>query len=171
MNDASNSWVASVVGGGVLVVLAGCPPPVPPTEACSSPDDPMLTLANRGQGREAFTAGGTMEVFDAPQGGVFAELDVTVTDMGISELDYLRVEVEDVDTRESLAVVRYFGNSVPLRCGEDEVMEMQNMPLGFVEMYRVEDLDGRVARLSGVLETVGGDFEETYEVVLRAVDY
>jgi len=160
------AWVIAV---GVLC-LTGCEDP-PPPEACAGPDDPSVALANRDEGRNELVVGGEIEVFDAPQGGVFAELDVTVSDMGLSELEYLRVTVDDPNTGEQLAFARYFGNSVPLRCSEDGLLEMSRMPLGFVQMYRVEDLDGRAVTLTGALETETDEFPTEYEVVLRGVPY
>lgn len=154
-----------------VVVLGGCPED-PPGEPCSGPGDPVLTLANRTASVDLAT-GREVEVFPPPQGGVFAELDVTIADMGMSELEYLRVSIEDVATGEQYATVRYFGESIPLRCvEEDEVLTADNLPVGFVQMYQLDDLDGKAVVVNGSVETKEEEeFPVQYEATLIRTNY
>ncbi|MCA9706650.1 MAG: hypothetical protein KDK70_12425 [Myxococcales bacterium] len=169
----AHALVGLVVGLGGLA-LAGCEDPQPLPEPCAGPGDPQLVLSNR-RAPVDLGVGGQVEVFPPPQGGVFAELDLVVHDMAIDELDDLRVEVESVPAGEQLAYVRYFGDSIPLRCAEQddgsEQIELTNLPVGFVESYTLDDLDGRTARVIGTLETVEGDFSVDYDVTLVRTDY
>lgn len=167
------STIARILGRSLpLVVLTGCPdPPGPPPEPCSGPEDPALQLSNR-RGPVDLAMSPEVEVFPPPQGGVFAELDVVIEDMGLSELEYLWVAVDSVPAGEQFAYVRYFGDSIPLRCTEeDEVLEVDNLPVGFVEMYELDDLDGRAARVTGTLETLSGEFSVEYDVTLVRTEY
>jgi hypothetical protein len=127
-------------------------------------------LANRGGGT-ALADGAEVEVFPPPQGGVFTELDVTIEGIALHELEFLRVSVEAADSGQSLAFVRFFGDSIPLLCTEDDVLTLGNMPVAFTDPVQLQDLDGVQARLTGVLETTRGEFGTGYDVVLRAVEY
>lgn len=168
MNRALGTRILGLGLGGL--VLGGCPDP-PPAEPCSGPGDPLLTLSNR-RGAVDLAEGAEVEVFPPPQGGVFAELDVVISDMGPSELEYLRVTVDDATTGENYAFVRFFGDSIPLRCTEDEeVLELDNLPVGFVEMFQLEDLDGTKAVVTGTLDTAAGEFPVSYDVTLVRTDY
>lgn len=155
----------------VAVMLAGCPAEPEPSGPCGSEaGDPVLTLANRGGG-PVLADGVDVEIFLPPQGGVFTELDVTLEGLAQSELEYLHVVFEDRDTGEPLADVRYLGNVIPLLCTEDDVLEVQYMPVGFTDPVVLAELDGIEATVTGTLETTRGDFSVTHDVVLRAVEY
>lgn len=159
----------SVALAVVALVLAGCPGPDDP-EPCAGEGEPVLTLANRGGGT-VLADGVQVDVFPPPQGGVFTELDAVIENLGASELEYLRVTIDATDTGEQLAHVRFFGEYIPLQCTEDEVLVVEYLPVGFMESYLLTDLDGVTARVTGTLETTGGEFSTGYDVVLRATDY
>lgn len=158
----------AVVLATLGLTLLGCPEP--PPEPCEGSGDPTLTLTNRGGGPQ-LVDGAEVEVFPPPQGGVFTELDVVIEDLALAQLEYLRIEIDAIDTGESLASVRYFGEHIPLRCTEDDVLELDYMPVGFVDGVVLEELDGVAARVTGVLETTRGDFSVEHDVVLRSVEY
>ncbi|MCX4240600.1 hypothetical protein [Paraliomyxa miuraensis] len=172
MSARSNGMAPVVVGLLGLLAMAwallGCPGPDP--GPCGGEGDPVLTLTNRGGGA-VLDDGIEVDVFPPPQGGVFTELDVTIENLELSELQYLRVEVVTTDTAESLAYVRFFGEYTPLVCNEDGVLAMEYVPVGFNEYYLLTDLDGVAATLTGTLETTRGDFSVGHDVVLRATDY
>lgn len=166
--SASKMMVVAALCG---VVLGGCPQPEPPPdEPCATADDPVLMLANRG-GESELSASEEVEVFPPPQGGVFTELDLKIENLGASQLDELRITVDDVATGDSLAVVRYFGEFLPLRCTEDEQQVIDNLPVGFADALLLDDLDGVAAVLTGTMFTSRGEFETRYDVVLRVTDY
>ena len=152
------------------LLLGGCPEePEPPPDACAGGGEPTIALANRSGGDE-LADGDEVEVFPPPQGGVFTELDVTVQSLFPERLEYLWVRVVTPGGQE-LAVVRFFGDSIPLRCTQAGHYEIDNLPVGFSDALTLQDLDGVSATLTGLLETTEGDFETQYEVVLRATDY
>jgi len=153
---------------GVLV-MGACPSPPSSDGPCTAEGDPALMLGNRDGGPE-LAAGDEVEVFPPPQGGVFAELDVSIDNMAISELEYLRVTIESM-SGEELAYVRFFGSSLPLRCTESGQLEVDDLPVGFASSVQWVDTDGVAVQLRGALETTMGEFESSYDVVLRATDY
>jgi hypothetical protein len=155
---------------GLATALTGCPEPTPSGPCGPTDGDPVLTLANRGGG-PALADGVDVEIFLPPQGGVFTELDVTLEGLAQSELDTLHVVFEDRDTGESLADIRYLGSVIPLMCTEDDVLEVQYMPVGFTDPVVLAELDGVEATVTGTLETTRGEFSVAYDVVLRAVEY
>lgn len=169
----SRTIITSVALSLGALALVGCPEPPPPLP-CEGPDDPQLVLSNR---REASDLGqqGLVEVFPPPQGGVFAELDVAIRSMALEELEYLRVVVESVPAGEEYANVRYFGDSIPLICAEQgegqEWLEVANMPVGFTEMYQLDEFDGRPAKVTGIVETAAGEFPVEYDVTLVRTEY
>jgi hypothetical protein len=150
--------------------LVGCPEPAPEGPCASEPGDPVLALANRGGGM-AIVDGAEVEVFPPPQGGVFTELDVTIDGLDPDDLERLVVTLVSPDTGRVFADVTYLGELIPLRCTEDDVLEVQRMPVGFIDPVVLEDLDGVPATLTGTLETTRGDFAITHAVVLRVTDY
>ena len=153
------------------VLLAGCPAPAPSGPCGTEDGDPVLTLANRGDG-PVLADGADVEIFLPVQGGVFTELDVTIDGLAQSDLEDLHITFEDRDTGRSLADVRYLGEVLPLLCTEDDdTLVMQYMPVGFTDPVVLADLDGVAATVTGTLETSRGDFAVTYAVTLRAVDY
>jgi hypothetical protein len=154
----------------LAAALAGCPEPEPSGPCGPEDGDPVLTLANRGGGPR-LADGVEVEIFLPPQGGVFTELDVTLEGLAQSELESLHIVVEDRDTGEPLADVRYLGSVIPLLCTEDDVLEVQYMPVGFTDPVVLAELDGVEATVTGTLETTRGDFSVGYDVVLRAVEY
>lgn len=168
---SARGHIGRVVLGLVVGCLTGCPDP-PPEGPCAGDGDPLLSLANRGGGPE-LSDGDEVEVFPPPQGGVFTELDVTIDFMASSELEDMYVSVEAMDTGEPLATIRYFGATLGmvLRCTEDEVLVVDNLPVGFNDGLELTELDGVPAVLTGTLVTSRGDFESRYEVVLRATEY
>ncbi len=152
------------------LLLTGCPEE-PPLGPCASGSEPVLRLANR-DGQAELTAGSEVEVFPPPQGGVFAELDVTIDELAAEDLLNLRVTVEDASSGQALATVRYFGNSLPLYCTEDDTLTVNNLPVGFDEsIRRAEELDGVPVVITGTLELADRVIPERYEVVLRASEY
>lgn len=153
------------------LVLGGCPTNPPPAEPCSGPGDPVLTLSNRRAPIDLET-GREVEVFPPPQGGVFAELDVAIADMALSELEYLRVAIEDANTGEPYATVRYFGDSIPLICSQQtNVLEVANLPVGFSLAYTLDDLDGLAVVVTGSVDTELEEFPVQYEATLVRTDY
>lgn len=158
--------------GSVVAVASGCPTPPPEEGPCAGDGDPLIMLANRSGGSE-LGDGDEVEVFPPPQGGVFTELDITIDDMASEELEDMFISVVATDTGEALATVRYFGASLQgvLRCTTDDVLVLDNVPVGFDDGLELSDLDGVAAVLTGTLQTTRGDFESRYEVVLRATDY
>jgi hypothetical protein len=151
-------------------VLPGCPGPAPSGACDSEEGDPVLTLANRGDGA-VLDDGVEVEIFLPPQGGVFTELDVTIDGLAQADLDFLHVVFERRDTGESLADVRYIGEVIPLMCTDDDVLVVQYMPVGFTDPVVLADLDGVAATVTGTLETTRGDFSVAHGVVLHAVEY
>ena len=157
--------------GLAIPLLGGCPEP-PPAGPCAGDGDPVLALANRGAAAD-LADGDELEVFPPPQGGVFTELDVTIDSMAASELQDFYVRVDAAATGESLATVRYYGETLGmiLRCTEEDLLVVDNVPVGFADALSLTDLDGVAAVLTGTLETTRGDFETRYEVVLHATEY
>ncbi|MEM9455807.1 MAG: hypothetical protein AAGF11_16625 [Myxococcota bacterium] len=152
------------------LALGGCPAD-PPAEPCSGSGVPVLTLSNRRAPIDLAT-GREVEVFPPPQGGVFAELDVTIDDIGITELEYVRVEIEDANTGEPYATVRYFGDSIPLICSQQtDLLEVANLPVGFSLAYTLDDLDGRAVVVTGSVDTETEEFPVQYEATLVRTEY
>lgn len=168
--EASGRWVRALALGLAALGLAGCPAP-PPPQPCGSVDgDPVLTLTNRGGGPE-LADGVVVDVFPPPQGGVFTELDVIIDDLDAGELEFLRIQIDAIDTRESLASVSYFGDAIPLRCDDDERLVVDYLPVAFLDGVSLDGLDGVEATVSGTLETTRGDFSVEHDVVLHRTDY
>jgi hypothetical protein len=168
---AARRCAAALALWPAAAVLPGCPGPEPSGPCGSDEGDPVLTLANRGDGA-VLDDGVEVEIFLPPLGGVFTELDVTIDGLGQADLDFLHVVFERRDTGESLADVRYIGEVIPLMCTEDDdVLVVQYMPVGFTDPVVLAELDGVEATVIGTLETTHGDFSITHDVVLRAVEY
>lgn len=161
------------LGGSLVAVLlatTACPEPEPEPEACAGAGDPVLSLANR-DGGDALMAGDEVEVFPPPQGGVFTEFDVTIEDMAASELEALRVTIERDSSGEALATVRFFGEGLPLLCTEEEVLVVDNLPVGFDASVTLDGLDGVPVVITATVETADGDFISRYDATLRRTDY
>ena len=168
---------SSTPGAAVLALalasaaLTGCPNPASSGPCGDEAGDPVLTLANRGDG-PVLSDGAEVEIFLPPQGGVFTELDVAIDGLAHERLEYLRIRFDDRATGESLADIRYLGDAIPLLCEEDDdALVIQYMPVGFTDPVVLADLDGVQAAVTGTLETNRGDFSVTHGVVLVAVDY
>jgi hypothetical protein len=151
-----------------VLPLAGCPGPDPSGPCGNEDGDPVLELANRGD-RTAITDGSLVYVFPPPQGGTFTELDVTIDGLDADDLDQLVVTFISSDTGKVYTHVTYVGGAIPLRCTEDDVLEVKAMPVGFFDSFEI--LDGQATTLTGTLVTARGDFTVTHEVVLRATEY
>jgi hypothetical protein len=167
---ASSRQVTALASGLATLALAGCPEPEPSGPCGSESGDPVLTLTNRGGGLE-LADGVEVEVFPPPQGGVFTELDVFIDALDVRELEFLRIEIDALETGESLSSVSYFGDAIPLRCTEDEVLVVDYLPVAFVDGTILDELDGVEATVTGTLDTTRGDFGVEHDVVLRSTDY
>jgi hypothetical protein len=167
---ASSRGMVGLAWGLGLLGLAGCPGPEPTGPCGSDGGDPVLTLANRGGGA-ALADGVEVEVFPPPQGGVFTELDVTIDALDVRELEFLRIDIAATGSGEALSAVRYFGDAIPLRCTEEEVLVVDYLPVAFVDGVILSELDGVEATVTGTLETTRGDFAVEHDVVLRRTDY
>ncbi|MEM7155754.1 MAG: hypothetical protein AAF799_23085 [Myxococcota bacterium] len=153
-----------------LLLVGACPDPEPEPEPCAGDGDPVLALANR-DGEAPLVDGDDVEVFPPPQGGVFTEFDVTIEDMAASELDALWVTIESDGSGDTLATVRFFGEGLPLQCTEEEVLVVDNLPVGFDSSVTLAGLDGMPVVITATAETSEGNFVSRYDATLRSTDY
>lgn len=160
-------WIALLTG-----LSAGCAE-APAPGRCPSTDDPVITLANR-QGSRPFRDGDQVEVFPPPQGGVFTELDVGIVGVPLEDLEQLHVTLDSTGSLGVLATVSYLGSAMPMWCTDDDVLQIDDLPVGLDERFAMTDLPdlhGVAAVLEAVVETRSGEVVVQYDVVLQWTEF
>ncbi|MEM9458808.1 MAG: hypothetical protein AAGF11_31815 [Myxococcota bacterium] len=140
---------------------------------CPSIDDPVITLANR-RGAAPLRDGDDVEVFPPPQGGVFTELDIGIVGVPLEDLEQLHVTLDSSGSLGLLASVRYLGSAMPMWCTDDDVLQIDDLPIGLEERFAMTDLPvlhGEAAVLEGVAQTRSGEVSVRYEVVLKWTEF
>lgn len=158
------------IKAGLAVLLStGCSEPPAPGE-CPSSDEPTLAFTNRNE-TSALVDGAEVEVFPPPQGGIFTELDVSIDGVSPSDLETLLITVESSGGLGTLASVTYRGSQLPWWCSEDDVLLIDDLPVGFADHLDLPGLDSEPAVLEGTVTTRSGDVTASVDVVLQWVEY
>lgn len=144
--------------------LAGCPEPEP-AQGCPTQGEPALQVFRRDG--EPLPAGARLDVFYAPQGGIFTELDLVATGLSEPDIVQLSLQVLDEGSGEVLAQASYAGDVLPWLCTTDPSLVMQNVPLGFSDGVELEALDGRAVALQVRLEHDRSEQVVVYEQPLE----
>lgn len=156
--------------GLLLIAGLGCPPePGPSPEPCASEEPPYVSVATRAGA--SLDDMGELDVFPPPQGGVFTELDLTIGNLGVSEVEFVRVDITSDLDGSPLAAVRYFGEAMPLACNEQLELFVDNLPVGFDASASLAELDGQAATMIVAVDADGESTVEQYRVTLRATDF
>lgn len=155
--------------GAPLLAIAACPSDPSDPEPCAAEGDPIVTPSSRDG--VALANGDLLDVFPPPQGGVFTELDLAIENVGASEVLFLHVNVAPQAGGPELATVRYFGEALPLLCGDDDLQRIENLPVAFSDAVQLADIDGMPVTLSVRVETEAGEFGETYDLTLQRTDF
>ena len=144
--------------------LAGCPEPAP-ADGCPTQGEPELQVFRRDA--EPLPAGARLDVFYAPQGGIFTELDLVATGLSEPDIAQLNLQVLDEGSGEVLAQASYAGDVLPWLCTTDPSLVMENVPLGFSDGVDLEALDGRAVALQVRLELARSEQAAVYEQSLE----
>lgn len=147
------------------VALFGCEPDEP--DPCSGgPGAELSATANQGGGAP-LADGGELPIFPPPQGGVFSELDLSITGVAQDNIDTLHVVV----TEQGGEVLADNTNTkFPLACQVDDSVMIADLPISYKDEYQlVFDLDGRDVTLEITIDLADGDsLEASYELTLVA---
>lgn len=153
----------------LLAALTGCAEP-PETGQCPRTTQPVLTLANR-EDTGPLADGREVEVFPPPQGGVFTELDVALEGVPLDELEQIEITLESAGPLGMLASVSYPGSALPMWCSDDDVLMIDDLPVGLVDDAYLPDLHGEAVVIEGRAQTRSGEVSVRYDVQMRWVDY
>ena len=157
--------------GGLALALPGLGCPEPSGEGPCAPAGPVeLEVADRGE--PTLDEGDVLEVFFAPQGGVFSELDLRVTGLDPGDLEKLVVDLRDVSDQAQLAQEAYGGDAIERMfvCRPDGAWSLERVPVAVLD-DDLERLDQTRAQLR--VELVTGEATTTFErtVVLEASEF
>ena len=152
-------------------LACACEPKIEPSP-CDEPEgEPALEVAPNRLSPDPLRDGAELPVFDAPQGGVFTELDVTLRGIAPDDLLSIGVTVTQEEDGEVIANQLYQGAGLPLLCQDDGSQRIPDMPVGFSVDVILLDLEGTAARLEAVGQTADADVLVGADIVLRVIEF